>query len=62
MAQSTKSSDDARAAMQAAAAGTKAAGRAVTLAAGRARKPLIVGAAGAAGVLGGLAIRNHEGR
>jgi hypothetical protein len=76
MAQATKSSNgksaasvastasaarDALAARQAAAAGTKAAGRAVTLAAERVKTPLIVGAGGVAGVVGGLVIKNRSG-
>jgi hypothetical protein len=63
MAQGTKDSSaksangaaDALAARQAALAGTKAAGHAVTAAASRAKTPLIVGGAAMAGIAGGLA-------
>jgi hypothetical protein len=48
-------------AVEAARAGTRAAGRAVATAASRAKGPLIVGGAAAAGIAGAAAARNHGG-
>lgn len=62
MAQATKTpkkaetAADAVLAGKAAMAGTRAAGKAVSLAAGRAKMPLIAGGSAAAGLLGGLAV------
>ena len=52
--------DNATAARHAAAAGTRAAGKAAALAMRRARVPLVIGGAAVAGAVGGLAVRSRQ--
>jgi hypothetical protein len=58
---SEESLRNAAAARKAAVAGTKAAGRAVSTAASRAKTPLITGAAALAGLVGGRALLDRSG-